>query len=190
LAKVFIPQNVKEDLPPIELPKEHIRRLEAEGEISARERRALEGLQLEQYRQRYQNAPQHVTVPLLRDPACPYAVIIGDPGSGKSTLLEWLLLDWAEDPVGRPLPLFVELRQCARESSDWKGDFCQYFAVAANPIFSFNATKLEAGCALCRVGHYDVGLIRARGDLKRARCGRRMDPRWRTTDSIREIRFS
>jgi predicted NACHT family NTPase len=80
---------------------------------------------------------------LLGESGCPHAVIIGDPGSGKSSLLEWLLLAWAEDPA-RALPLFVELRQCAREPADWKGDFCQYFAMAADSLFPFNAAELDA----------------------------------------------
>ena len=152
LWKVFVPQHVKENLPPLELPKEHIRKLEAEGEISPGERRQLEEEgQLQLYRQRYQEAPRQVVIDLLHSPSCPYAVIVGDPGSGKSTLLEWLLLEWAEDPKAkaapdswtRPLPLFVELRQCARESADWKGDFCQYFAVADDPLFAFNAEELQ-----------------------------------------------
>lgn len=144
LWRVFVPQHVKENLPPLELPKEHIRQLESEGELSSAEARALmDEAGLDQYRRRYQDAPVVGSLELLRDPACPYAVLIGDPGAGKSTLLQWLLLEWAEDPKTRPLPLFVELRQCALEKSDWKGDFCQYFSRAADALFAFNAVQLD-----------------------------------------------
>jgi hypothetical protein len=140
LSQVFVPQNAKEDLPALELPGG----LEAAGEIgSSAARELLDEADLEPGRRRYQEAPRRNVETLLVDPACPYAVIFGDPGSGKSALLEWRLLQWADDPARHPLPLFVEFRQCARETAAWKGDFCQYFALAADPLFGFNAHELD-----------------------------------------------
>lgn len=143
LRQVFVAPDAKEDLPPLDLPKEELLRMVEEGEMDAQEVQATAGgRDHEEYRRRYQESPTRGVKELLGEAR--RAVVIGDPGSGKSSLLQEILLDWADQPDAKPFPLMVELRQCAMEKADWRGDFCKYFEVAADSLFKFNATELES----------------------------------------------
>lgn len=68
----------------------------------------------------------------------------GGPGSGKSSLLQDILLDWAEQPDAKPFPLMVKLRQCAMQKPDWRGDFCEYFAVATDSLFQLKTDEVHS----------------------------------------------
>ena len=143
LRQVFVAPDAKEDLPPLDLPKEELLRMVEEGEMDAQEVKATAGgRDHEEYKRRYQESPTRGVKELLGEAR--RAVVIGDPGSGKSSLLQEILLDWADQPDAKPFPLMVELRQCAMEKADWRGDFCKYFEVAADSLFKFNATELES----------------------------------------------
>lgn len=122
LWKIFVPQNVRECqefLPQVhEIPKDHLRRLQEQGELS--EAVVTEG-DVEQYRRVYVEQPIRSVLDVVGDPIqanhpvpVPYAVILGDPGSGKSTLLQYLALAWADRSLSdlplHPIPLLIELR--------------------------------------------------------------------------------
>jgi predicted NACHT family NTPase len=143
LRQVFVAPDAKEDLPPLDLPEEELLRMVEEGEMDAQEVQATAGgRDHEECKRRYQESPTRGVKELLGEAR--RAVVIGDPGSGKSSLLQEILLDWADQPDAKPFPLMVELRQCAMEKADWRGDFCKYFEVAADSLFKFNATELES----------------------------------------------
>src|ERR1700674_190974 len=53
---------------------------------------------------------------VMSDPACPAAVLLGDPGSGKSTLAQYVALRWVEDR-SEPFPILIELRKYATDET-------------------------------------------------------------------------
>ncbi|MDL4777585.1 NACHT domain-containing protein, partial [Actinomadura xylanilytica] len=135
LGKVFIPQSVREDPPPMELldlPREVLLRLSAEGE-PVELPGDLDRARLERARRAYrERSPRPVLDALAQSRQ---AVVLGDPGSGKSTLSRYVMLalaatqtapddhSWAVEAVpadwrGR-LPLLVELRTYA--DPHWRG---------------------------------------------------------------------
>ena len=138
LWSVFVPQSVREcheyDPQLLEVPKEHLERLAAAGELDAEQLKDSETLQNER-RQAYVNqSPKPVlevvsgTGILPVDQAGQHGqdaratqrlVVLGDPGSGKSSLLRFLALRWAKiDDANlrytQPLPLLIELRDYNR----------------------------------------------------------------------------
>ncbi|MFJ9445396.1 NACHT domain-containing protein [Kitasatospora sp. NPDC101235] len=120
LREVFVPPQVREDPPPVELPRELVQRLLASGEFTEEVlpgdlgRSALERLRTE-----YLNRPTEDVLSVLAGPRGERVVLLGDPGSGKSTLARYLALTLVQDAAGplAPLsglvPLVVELRQYA-----------------------------------------------------------------------------
>ncbi|MEU6483098.1 HEAT repeat domain-containing protein [Streptomyces sp. NPDC046887] len=120
LREVFVPQSVRADPPPVELPRELLQRLLDAGA-------AADGLALppgvdrevvERVRQAYDQRPARPVLDVVADPEHERIVVLGDPGAGKSTLARYLALALTADggPVagldalhGR-LPLVVELR--------------------------------------------------------------------------------
>jgi hypothetical protein len=128
LRAVFVEPSVREDPPPVELPKELWERLEAEGEILPEDLPDgfdLAGLQ--QAQAAYQARPLRRVLDVLTDDAGQRAVVLGDPGAGKSTLARYLALSLLEaDPDSRLgglrgyLPLLVELRTYARVRAEAK----------------------------------------------------------------------
>ena len=135
LGKVFIPQSVREDPPPMELldlPREVLLRLSAEGELVELPG-DLDRARLEQARRAYRERPSRPVLDALAQSRL--AAVLGDPGSGKSTLSRYVMLalaaaqtapedhPWAMEALptewrGR-LPLLVELRTYA--DPHWRG---------------------------------------------------------------------
>ncbi|REJ39039.1 MAG: tetratricopeptide repeat protein [Microcystis flos-aquae TF09] len=132
LWSIFVPQNVREALPPsrYEFPK----RLEQKPENVSPD-------EWEQYRQLFLEKPVHPVLEILRDPDCPYAVILGDPGAGKSSLLQYLALDWAENPTAQ-IPLLIELRQYVTDENKPK-DFLEFFHQGKRKICELNQLQLH-----------------------------------------------
>ncbi|MFD8782105.1 NACHT domain-containing protein [Kitasatospora sp. NPDC059599] len=120
LREVFVTPQVREDPPPVELPRELYRRLLADREFTGEELPpGLGRSALEQLRDDYLDRPTEDAFAALTGPRGQRVVLLGDPGSGKSTLARYLALTLSQDGAGplAPLdglvPLVVELRQYA-----------------------------------------------------------------------------
>lgn len=148
LWSVFIPQNVREALPPsrYELPKDVQQRLQEEGLLEA----DVSSEAWTQYQELYLKKPVQPILDTLGEQDCPYAVILGDPGSGKSSLLQYLALDWAQKPTAQ-VPLLIELRQYVTDENKPK-DFLEFFHQGKRKICELNQLQLheqlESGNAL------------------------------------------
>ncbi|MFJ9455761.1 NACHT domain-containing protein [Kitasatospora sp. NPDC101447] len=120
LREVFVTPQVREDPPPVELPRELVQRLAVYGEFAGD---ALPpGLgrpAVEQLCDDYLDRPTEDALSVLTGPRGRRVVLLGDPGSGKSTLARYLALTLCQGAAGplAPLdglvPLVVELRQYA-----------------------------------------------------------------------------
>jgi hypothetical protein len=121
LREVFIAQAVRADPPPMELPKELLRRLVEAGELGRGELPdGVDPETLARFRQAYQERPARSVLQVLAEPGQRRLVLLGDPGAGKSTLARYLALTLAAGPVTGPLaaldgwlPVLVELRTYA-----------------------------------------------------------------------------
>ncbi|MFF2746919.1 NACHT domain-containing protein [Kitasatospora sp. NPDC058048] len=120
LREVFVTPQVRENPPPVELPRELVHRLLTSGEFTAEELPGDLGQSaLERLRNEYLNRPTEDVLSVLAGPRGERVVLLGDPGSGKSTLARYLALTLVQDadgplaPLGGLVPLVVELRQYA-----------------------------------------------------------------------------
>jgi HEAT repeats/NACHT domain len=120
LRAVFVEQSVRENPPPVELPKEILEKLQREGELKLDDLPAE--VSMDEIRasgdQYYKNTPTPV-IDVLTASQVPHAVILGDPGSGKSTLTRYVILSLVDSSGGDErlrrtfadlLPVLVELR--------------------------------------------------------------------------------
>jgi predicted NACHT family NTPase len=139
LWKMFIPQMVREALPPsrYDLPKEIQQRLREAGHLEGDF--SLEDL--ERYRESYFQKPVRPVLEVLKDAEYPHIVILGDPGSGKSTLLQYLALQWAEEPTEQ-LPLLVELREYIRDRAT-PASVLEFFHRGTRTIQKLNQADLD-----------------------------------------------
>jgi|GEM_PF-2407273 len=139
LWRVFVPQHVREALPPsrYELPKDVQQRLQDAGLLEAE---VLPDAS-EQYQRLFLEKPVHPVLEMLRQPDCQYAVILGDPGAGKSSLLQYLALDWAENPTAE-IPLLIELRQYVTDENQPQ-DFLEFFHQGRRTICELNQLQLH-----------------------------------------------
>ncbi len=137
LERVFVPQSVKQALPPRELTRDYLQLLKQE--------RREQGLELdsERFRRRQEEYAAMSCRPVMdvvRDGHSRLIVILGDPGLGKSTLLKHLALSWAEAASG-PLTLFVELRRANRQAGF--RTFVDYLDSGAHPLCCLPRVELR-----------------------------------------------
>ncbi len=123
LRSVFVEQNVRENPPPVELPKEVWERLQRDKDIHPED--LPSGITLDDVRrarEAYYEKPSRPVLDVLTDSRYQHTIILGDPGSGKSTLARYVMLSLidptnADDKFQRTfagyLPLLIELRSYA-----------------------------------------------------------------------------
>lgn len=149
LCDAFVAQDVRENPPPVELPRELTWQLDHErageeqkvGPQRDRHHDKWTQEQLECLRTHYSQAPRRAVLRVLTEPWHSHVVLIGDPGSGKTTLVRYLLLcildpsassttslqDSCLDLYRNHLPLLIELRHFITErEQDAKLTFVRY----------------------------------------------------------------
>ncbi|MFJ7129922.1 HEAT repeat domain-containing protein [Streptomyces sp. NPDC098101] len=122
LRDVFVPQSVRADPPPVELPQELLRRLMDPAEAELHDLPpGIDRETVDRVRRAYQERPPLPVLDVLTAPEHDRVVLLGHPGSGKSTLARYLALTLTspEPPAGLQalhgsLPLIVELREYAQ----------------------------------------------------------------------------
>ncbi len=139
LRSVFVEQSVRENPPPVELPKEVWEKLSRDKEIHPDD--LPSGITLDDVRrarEAYYEKPSRPVLDVLTDSRYQHAIILGDPGSGKSTLARYVMLsliDVAGDEKLRRefdghLPLLIELRSyigmCAEGNCNNFLEFLEY----------------------------------------------------------------
>ncbi|MFF7227422.1 HEAT repeat domain-containing protein [Streptomyces massasporeus] len=124
LREVFVAPLVRADPPPIELPRELMKRLLELGEISenAELPPGIRAAQLNRVREEYLSRPALDVLSVICDTQYERVVLLGDPGAGKSTLARYLALTLTSGVqyeslrnVSGYLPLVIELRRYAEE---------------------------------------------------------------------------
>jgi energy-coupling factor transporter ATP-binding protein EcfA2 len=122
LRLVYVEQSVREEPPPVELPKEMWERLRRDGEALPED--LPSGMSAEDVlraRELYFEKPPRPVLDALTDERHRHGLVLGDPGSGKSTLARYLVMSLVNedgDPKLRAafpehLPLLIELRAYA-----------------------------------------------------------------------------
>ena len=141
LWSIFVPQNLREALPP---PRKDY------PKTAKQKPQNISSVEWEEYKRVFLDKPVKSALETLRGSECPYALILGDPGAGKSSLLQYLALDWAETPTAE-IPLLIELRQYVTDENKPK-DFLEFFHQGKRKICELNQLKLgeilQAGNAL------------------------------------------
>ncbi len=152
LSNVFVEQNVRERMPPVELPKEIWKKIQEKWDPEKKnfpEELSLDEIKIanESY---YSKEPKAV-LDVITDDRNKQLVILGDPGSGKSTLTRYLLLSIlninGETKLSKKfddyLPLLIELRKFAAFRSKEKCEsFLDYFDYLDKTAI-FNLPKAE-----------------------------------------------
>ncbi|MFF5636393.1 HEAT repeat domain-containing protein [Streptomyces sp. NPDC012825] len=122
LRDVFVPQSVRADPPPVELPQELLRRLMDPAEAELHDLPpGIDRETVDRVRRAYRERPPLPVLDVLGTPEHDRVVLLGNPGSGKSTLARYLaLVLTAPEPsaglhaLRGSLPLIVELREYAQ----------------------------------------------------------------------------
>jgi len=118
---VFVPQQIRLDPPPVEVPRDVLLKLGEEGvDLLVEEDEDL-ARRLDHAREALSKRPPEPVLQALAEPANKHVVLIGGPGSGKSTLTRYLLLSTLEEPghgdeewmkaYRGHIPLLLELRE-------------------------------------------------------------------------------
>jgi energy-coupling factor transporter ATP-binding protein EcfA2 len=136
LQSIFVEQNVKEDSPPIELPKELIERLVARTEANADDLpKGMTTEMLAELKNAYASKPPRPVLEVLAADGNRCAIVLGDPGSGKSTLLRYITLSLIDGRALEPaltgnVPFLVDLKSyTALRAQDKCDTFFSYFDV-------------------------------------------------------------
>jgi hypothetical protein len=130
LSSVFVEQRVRDNPPPLEVPKDILGFLHGKGEIDSDDfPKDIPLEEVSRVGKVYYGKESKPVLDILTSPQFPLTVILGDPGSGKSTLARYLMLSLA-DPcgdtrvrqlLGPQLPLLIELKRyaaiCAEDKS-------------------------------------------------------------------------
>ncbi|MGI5181983.1 HEAT repeat domain-containing protein [Dactylosporangium sp. CA-152071] len=119
VADVFVEQLVREEPPPpVELPRDWLRRMQTEGQIKPGELpEHIDASEADHLRELYLAKPWQRLFDVLSDTEHRKVVLLGDPGSGKSTVTNYLMLvlsrarrDERLSALTDVLPFVVELR--------------------------------------------------------------------------------
>jgi len=142
LSSVFVEPHVRENPPPVELPKELSRKLIERGDLAPEEMpRGMTQEDVRRAKEAYFGKPTKWAIDALVEPNTKHAVVLGDPGSGKSTLAKYILLSLIDDNGdGRIrlrfagcIPFMIELRQFAALRASNKCDtFLQFLGYVAH----------------------------------------------------------
>ena len=93
LAEVFVPQDVRADPPPVELPRDLRRRLLEAGDLDADELPdEVDRELLERARAAHAASTPRPVLDVVTDLGQRLLAVLGDPGAGKSSLLRYLAL--------------------------------------------------------------------------------------------------
>ncbi|MFD0370897.1 HEAT repeat domain-containing protein [Streptomyces sp. NPDC127114] len=122
LREVFVPQSVRADPPPVELPPELLRRLADPAESELHELPpGIDRETVDRVRRAYQDRPPQPVLDVLAADHHKHVVLLGNPGAGKSTLARYLALALTApepppglEPLRGRLPLIIELRGYAQ----------------------------------------------------------------------------
>ncbi|MGW7202315.1 NACHT domain-containing protein [Streptomyces sp. NPDC054837] len=148
LREVFVTPTVRADLPPVELPRELLKRLVESGELSDEDHvpPGVDSASLMSLRDSYLRRPAQPVLEVLAVPANRLLVVLGDPGAGKSTLVRYAALALAGGPADRPLadlagrvPLVVELRQYAEEQ--WRHSSFEDFLAHLHEAYTLSVPR-------------------------------------------------
>ncbi|AKB36261.1 putative lyase [Methanosarcina siciliae C2J] len=154
LSNVFVEQNVRERMPPVELPKEMWKKIQEKWDPE--KKNFPEELNLDEIktaRESYYSKEPRAVLDVINDDRNKQLVLLGDPGSGKSTLTRYLLLSVlkinGENELSYKfdgyLPLLIELRRFAAFCSKGKCEsFFDYFSyLEKKTIFDLTKSKIE-----------------------------------------------
>jgi energy-coupling factor transporter ATP-binding protein EcfA2 len=145
IRDVFIAQSIRENPPPVEIPKDLMESIKESGlhEKDADNNNDLDEQQVEKLRNSYVSQSSSPVLDVIATPGYRLLVLTGEPGSGKSTLMRYLLTGIIKPPVdhdsGEQLPwvktfdeafpLLIELRDFHALRSGGECDsFMEYVA--------------------------------------------------------------
>ena len=131
VQSVFVEQSVREDPPPLELPKETWQMLVSREDVNTED--LPEGVTeeiLRDLKSSYVTKPAKPVLEVLASPDVSRAIILGDPGSGKSTLLRFLTLSSLD--TGDRLPFLIDLKAYTALRGQKRCEtFFEYFDIRA-----------------------------------------------------------
>ena len=109
LWSVFVPQSARQSTPVRDIPRQMLRQLREEKQLTT-DRHDEE---VERLRSRYRESPVLPVLEVLARERL--VVVLGDPGSGKTSLLKYLVLRWLETAANEALPVWIDLKEYVRE---------------------------------------------------------------------------
>ncbi|WP_205525471.1 NACHT domain-containing protein [Pyxidicoccus trucidator] len=119
LRSVFVEAGVRENAPPLDIPKEVLQRLSNEGELHPDDLpREVPLEEVRRVSEVYYEQPPIPVFDALARAVNEQVILLGDPGSGKSTLARYILLSLVDEQgdervrkaYERFIPLLIELR--------------------------------------------------------------------------------